>query len=1026
MRTRYSSNLLVGSPPNPPTSNPKRRNRRRSKQPFILEESHVDTMADQRTMEELLCEPTEGYTEAIVVPPILAEPFELKHSLLNMMTSDQFFELEKDNPHDHVQLRDNIQGYVAAAAVNYNQGNSSYRPSEQSYQASTQQNQVVSLSELEKTKRVNEANMKAMQTQINNVKNELRNEIKNLIQASMSNQTNEFKNMMASFFQMNTVSTSGSGSLPSNTIANPKGELKAITTRSGIVLNGPFVPIPPHSLIQRKMNMVPLYLNIPYPSRMLKQKQQEKDEVQIHKFWQMFKQHHINITLVDALILIPKYQKMLKALLSNKEKLLEQSNTPLNENCSAVILKKLPEKLGDPGKFLIPCSFNELTCKALADLGASISLMTLSVWKKLGLPELISTRMTLEVGNRAICTPAGIARDVFVPVGKFTFPADFVIVDYKSDPRVPLIFGRPFLRIARVLIDVHGEEMILRDESIKLINVFNESSEDFLENLFSTNHQSGNPTYSELTSPEVKDDIFDPEGGKFDIESNLKEIEYLLHHDPIKDIDSILKDSIDQIESETEYVYDDPFNSKGEKIKESKLLIDEFDLPCDFLLPSEYDSFFSKDFSEVDALPSTNNEDKIFKPEVPKSETPVLFSFENEAKVFKPGILTSKKVHSSLIPELSNQGNNVFKIYQILKSLIKSFLFSYGKNIYILDVPCLHFYPPWPAQVWGNWVKLGDLKQALRGRHPMLIRSLVMNKMYVVVWSDGALYYLYRIWVPLKGDVRTLIMDVAHKPKYSVHPGADKMYCDLRDRYWWLGMKKVIVVYERIATDFVTKLPRTSSGHDTVWVIVDRLTKSAYFLPMCEDYKMDRLARLYLNQIVSRYGVPISIISNHDSHFTSKFWQRMRAALGTKLDMSTAYHPQTNGQRERTILTLEDMLRACAEVRERNLIGPKLVQETTKKILQIKDRLKAARDYQKSYADKRRKPLEFSVDEHVLLKVSPWKGVLRFGKKERIAPRFIGPFEITERIGPVAYRLRFPKELIGVHETFYVSNLKKC
>ncbi|GKA29942.1 putative reverse transcriptase domain-containing protein [Tanacetum coccineum] len=185
--------------------------------------------------------------------------------------------------------------------------------------------------------------------------------------------------------------------------------------------------------------------------------------------------------------------------------------------------------------------------------------------------------------------------------------------------------------------------------------------------------------------------------------------------------------------------------------------------------------------------------------------------------------------------------------------------------------------------------------------------------------SDRALYYLDRIWVPLKGDVRTLIMDEAHKSKYSVHPGADKMYYDLRDMYWWSGMKKDIAFYERIAMDFVTKLPRTSSGHEAIWVIVDRLTKSAHFLPMREDYKMDRLARLYLNEIVARHG---------------------------------------------------------DEVGEGQPIGPELVQETTKKISQIKDRLKAARDRQKSFADKRRKPLEFSVGEYVLLKVSPWKGVI--------------------------------------------------
>ncbi|GJT49938.1 putative reverse transcriptase domain-containing protein [Tanacetum coccineum] len=314
--------------------------------------------------------------------------------------------------------------------------------------------------------------------------------------------------------------------------------------------------------------------------------------------------------------------------------------------------------------------------------------------------------------------------------------------------------------------------------------------------------------------------------------------------------------------------------------------------------------------------------------------------------------------------------------------------------------------------------------------------------------SDGTLYYLDRIWVPLKGEVRTLIMDEAHKSKYFVHPGADKMYYDLRDRYWWPGMKKDIAEYEGIAMDFVTKLPRTSSGHDTIWVIMDRLTKSAHFLPMREDYKMDRLARLYLNEIVARHGVPISIISDRDSRFTSRFWQSMQEALGTRLDMSTAYHPQIDGQSERTIQTLEDMLRACvldfrgswdvhlplvefsynnsyhssmrcapfealygrkcrspimwAEVGEGQLIGPELVQETTEKISQIKDRLKATCDRQKSYADKRRKPLKSSVGDYVLLKVLPWKGMVRFGKKD------------------------LPEELNGVHDTFHVSILKKC
>ncbi|GJR63445.1 putative reverse transcriptase domain-containing protein [Tanacetum coccineum] len=244
-----------------------------------------------------------------------------------------------------------------------------------------------------------------------------------------------------------------------------------------------------------------------------------------------------------------------------------------------------------------------------------------------------------------------------------------------------------------------------------------------------------------------------------------------------------------------------------------------------------------------------------------------------------------------------------------------------------------------------------------------------------------------------------------------------------------------------MAMDFVTKLPRTSSGHDTIWVIVDRLTKSAYFLPMRKDYKMERLARLYLNEIVARHGVPISIILDRDSRFTSRFWQSMQEALGTRLDMSTAYHPQTDGQSERTIQTLEDMLRACVldfggswdihlplvEFSYNNSYHSSVrLQETTKKISQIKDRLKVARDRQKSYADKRRKPLEFSVGDYILLKVSLWKGVIHFGKKGKLAPRFVGPFEIIKKVGHVAYRLDLPEELNGVHDMFYVSNLKKC
>ncbi|KAD6453180.1 hypothetical protein E3N88_07885 [Mikania micrantha] len=369
--------------------------------------------------------------------------------------------------------------------------------------------------------------------------------------------------------------------------------------------------------------------------------------------------------------------------------------------------------------------------------------------------------------------------------------------------------------------------------------------------------------------------------------------------------------------------------------------------------------------------------------------------------------------------------------------------------------------------------------------------------------EDDVLYFQERMWVPELNNIRELIFHEAHKSKYSIHPGADKMYKDLKEYYWWPGMKKDIALYvgkcltcskvkaehqkpsgmlqqpeipqwkwEQISMDFITKLPRTSGGYDSIWVIVDRLTKSAHFLPIREDFKMEKLAKLYITEIITRHGVPMSIISDRDSRFTSRFWQSMQKALGTRLDLSTAYHPQTDGQTERTIQTLEDMLRCCvvdfggswdnhlpliefsynnsyhtsikcapfealygrkcrspvcwAEIGESQITGPEIIQETTDKIAQIKDRIKSARDRQKSYADNRRKPLEFAIGDKVMLKVSPWKGVVRFGKKGKLAPRYVGPFEILDRIGPVAYKLQLPQELGGVHDTFHVSNLKKC
>ncbi|GKC00504.1 putative reverse transcriptase domain-containing protein [Tanacetum coccineum] len=295
-------------------------------------------------------------------------------------------------------------------------------------------------------------------------------------------------------------------------------------------------------------------------------------------------------------------------------------------------------------------------------------------------------------------------------------------------------------------------------------------------------------------------------------------------------------------------------------------------------------------------------------------------------------------------------------------------------------------------------------------------------------------------------------MDEAHKTRYSVHPRADKMYHDLRDIYWSPGIKRGIAMYiskcltcskvkaehqrpsgllqqlelpewkwDNITMNFIMKLPRTKSGHDTIWVIVDKMTKSAHFLATREDYSMEKLARLYIDKIVARHGVPVLIILDRDGRFTSRFWQTLQKR--TLDDMLRAYVIGFGGSWDVHLPLAEFSYnnsyhssigcapfealygRKCrspvlwAEIGESRLIGPELVQETTDKVVLIKEKLKATRDRQKSYADNRRKPLYLEVGDQVLLKVSPWKGVISFGKKGKLALRYVGPFEIIKKIG---------------------------
>nr|GEX11126.1 reverse transcriptase domain-containing protein [Tanacetum cinerariifolium] len=284
---------------------------------------------------------------------------------------------------------------------------------------------------------------------------------------SLTNSNLELKNMFGQFMKMNTASSSSSGTLLGNTITNPKEDLKGITTRSGTAYQGPTIPTTSSSLPQVVERETEVTKDTVPPTNNGSTKDVQPPIVQTET--SMLNSEPVVAPIIEpvvapvnALILMPKFSPTIKTLLTNKDKLSELARTPLNEHCSTVLLKKLPEKLGDPGKFLIPCDFLGMDeCLALADLDASINLMPLSVWNKFSLPELSPTCLTLELVDRLISRPVGVAEDVFVKVGTFHFSVDFVVVDFDVDPLVPLIFGRSFLKTERDLIDFFEGELTL-------------------------------------------------------------------------------------------------------------------------------------------------------------------------------------------------------------------------------------------------------------------------------------------------------------------------------------------------------------------------------------------------------------------------------------------------------------------------------------------------------------------------------------------------------------------------------------
>ncbi|WVZ96240.1 hypothetical protein U9M48_041905, partial [Paspalum notatum var. saurae] len=342
--------------------------------------------------------------------------------------------------------------------------------------------------------------------------------------------------------------------------------------------------------------------------------------------------------------------------------------------------------------------------------------------------------------------------------------------------------------------------------------------------------------------------------------------------------------------------------------------------------------------------------------------------------------------------------------------------------------------------------------------------------------DQGILWFKNRLVVPKDMELRKKILDEAHTSILTMHPGSNKMYQDLKQKFWWTRMKREIAKYvlechvckqvkadhlkpagmlqplnipawkwEDIHMDFVVGLPRTQKGYDSIWVIIDRFTKSAHFIPVKTSYTAATYAELYISRIVSLHGVPVSITSDRGSVFVSRFGNKLANGPRDKTNPQLGISPpnqrpsrekfayNNSYQKSLEMAPFEALYgRRCrtplnwSEPGERVTFGPDLVTQAEEQVKFIQENLKRAQSRQKSYSDRRRRPLVFEAGDHVYLRVSPMKGVHRFGVKGKLAPRYVGPFKITERCGPVAYRLELPPHLAAVHDVFHVSQLKKC
>nr|GEZ04474.1 reverse transcriptase domain-containing protein [Tanacetum cinerariifolium] len=465
----------------PPTSTIPRRSQKQTTNVVEPEIRTIVEMTDNRTMAQMLQAPIEGYEDAIVVPQINANNFELKqthpevpNTTINLLLFAFSLEgeariwLDKEPSRSILTWDDLVSKFI----------NQFFLPSKTTYLRNEITNFLQKPNETfnEAWERFKDLLSKSKVRYSRSRITDSRANTSAPLSSSLPSNSFDLQQIAASLkdkFDIRMTRFENSLNDMKNSFITTTRPVKVVeevcvTCRANPSYNQ--FQVQEDKPVEKPSVVIPkAKANLPYPSRLAKEKIREKDDILAAKFMEIFRDLHFELSFADALVHMPKFAPMFKKLLNNKNKLIELTKTPLNENCSAVILKKLLEKLGDPGRFLIPCDFLEFdNCLALADLGASINLMPLSIWKNLKLPTLNDTKMLLELADRTISKPTGVAKNVFVKVGKFYFPADFVVLDFIADSRVPLILERPFPSTAHALIDVYEGEIILRHDEQSL------------------------------------------------------------------------------------------------------------------------------------------------------------------------------------------------------------------------------------------------------------------------------------------------------------------------------------------------------------------------------------------------------------------------------------------------------------------------------------------------------------------------------------------------------------------------------